>query len=156
LQSSVYYCIDTDDSHEAVSSSTNNAVAVSEKGNSCSTKKAATKSTASTSKTSSSADTASQTSKADTTVQKSSGSTTKTGSKIIGGLTGLLELVDPVCGASDPSKETTDKSGPNGALEWLNCGISKSNPTSGWTPPAVKLNQVIYKNLTSEYVASSR
>ncbi|GAA5996174.1 lytic transglycosylase domain-containing protein [Rhodotorula paludigena] len=29
-----------------------------------------------------------------------------------------------------------DDSQPNGALSWLNCGIDKSKPSSGWTPPA--------------------
>ncbi|GAA5845670.1 hypothetical protein JCM9279_006067 [Rhodotorula babjevae] len=33
-----------------------------------------------------------------------------------------------------PSGATDDE--PNGSQSWLNCGISKSNPGSGWTPPA--------------------
>ncbi|GAA5848558.1 hypothetical protein JCM8547_004551 [Rhodosporidiobolus lusitaniae] len=34
------------------------------------------------------------------------------------------------CGASGATDEH-----PNGSLDWLNCGISKSNPSAGWTPP---------------------
>ncbi|GAA6009043.1 hypothetical protein JCM10207_004075 [Rhodosporidiobolus poonsookiae] len=32
-----------------------------------------------------------------------------------------------------PSGATADA--PNGALDWLNCGLSKSDPSSPWTPP---------------------
>jgi hypothetical protein len=63
-------------------------------------------------------------------------------------VTGLLELDDPVCGRSDPSRDTTDESGPNGRLSWLNCGISKTDPSAGWTYPDVKMSDIVYKNLT--------
>jgi len=41
-----------------------------------------------------------------------------------------------------------------GAIEWLNCGISKSDPSSGWTPPTILMTDLIYKSLDA-YVATT-
>ncbi|GAA5968193.1 hypothetical protein JCM11641_003764 [Rhodosporidiobolus odoratus] len=42
----------------------------------------------------------------------------------------LLGFKSDNCGSSEASDDQ-----PNGGLNWLNCGISKSNPSGGWTPP---------------------
>ncbi|GAA5901259.1 hypothetical protein JCM5296_005306 [Sporobolomyces johnsonii] len=42
----------------------------------------------------------------------------------------LIGFVDNNCGESGASSEY-----PNGAESWLNCGITKNDPSSGWTPP---------------------
>lgn len=43
--------------------------------------------------------------------------------------------------AAQPNTTT----GPNGALSWLNCGLSTSSPKSGWTPPLMRLSDLIVK-----------
>jgi len=49
------------------------------------------------------------------------------------------------CGPIGATKEITATSGPNGNIEWLNCGITHG----GWTPPFVKLSDIISKDLVS-------
>ncbi|GAA5866576.1 hypothetical protein JCM8547_005464 [Rhodosporidiobolus lusitaniae] len=46
------------------------------------------------------------------------------------------------CGDSGATNETTTSSGPNGSEAWLNCGLSSSSPSSGWTPPSLSLDSV--------------
>jgi len=41
-----------------------------------------------------------------------------------------------------------------GAIEWLNCGISKSDPSSGWTPPTILMTDLKYKSLDA-YVTTT-
>ncbi|KAK4703623.1 P-type Cu+ transporter, partial [Phenoliferia sp. Uapishka_3] len=43
---------------------------------------------------------------------------------------GLIGFVSSNCGPSGANAES-----PNGAESFLSCGLSKSNPTAGWTPP---------------------
>ncbi|KAL6297855.1 glycoside hydrolase family 23 protein [Sparassis latifolia] len=40
--------------------------------------------------------------------------------------------------------EVTPTTGPNGAIDWLNCGVNDS----GWRPPFVRVSDIIAKNLT--------
>ncbi|GAA6016613.1 hypothetical protein JCM11491_006018 [Sporobolomyces phaffii] len=50
----------------------------------------------------------------------------------------LIGFSAPNCGASGATDEF-----PNGAESWLNCGLTKSNPSSGWKPPkGVKLDHI--------------
>ena len=41
-------------------------------------------------------------------------------------------------------EDVTATSGPNGNIDWLNCGVTGS----GWTPPLIRVSQVIAANLT--------
>lgn len=52
------------------------------------------------------------------------------------------------CGSSGAIGESTLSAGPNGAQDFLNCGISNSNRDGQWNPPSIKLNQL--KTLTLE------
>lgn len=51
------------------------------------------------------------------------------------------------CGAPNAQDDSDDTTGPNGSIEWLNCGISKSNPTSQWNAPTLKIEDIIVKDL---------
>lgn len=43
----------------------------------------------------------------------------------------------------------TVAAGPNGHINWIDCGISQSSPTSGgWTPPVTVLEDLVYVNLS--------
>lgn len=39
--------------------------------------------------------------------------------------------------------------GPNGHIDWIDCGISATNPKDdhGWTPPSVTLEELVYMDL---------
>ncbi|KAK4058583.1 hypothetical protein OIO90_000027 [Microbotryomycetes sp. JL221] len=50
---------------------------------------------------------------------------------------GLFGFSDDKCGDSGASDDY-----PNGSQSFLNCGISKRNGDSGWTPPHVTLDQI--------------
>ncbi|GAA5968077.1 hypothetical protein JCM8115_000022 [Rhodotorula mucilaginosa] len=65
-----------------------------------------------------------------------------------GGGTGLIGYVDEKCGPSGAVANPTESSGPNGSQEWLNCGLSETEPDSPWTPPHIKLSQL--KTITLE------
>ncbi|GAA5898289.1 hypothetical protein JCM5296_001334 [Sporobolomyces johnsonii] len=66
---------------------------------------------------------------------------TSSSTSVTGG-TGLFGVSDPTCGASGASSNSTTSGGPNGAESWLNCGLSKSDKTSAWTPPTIHLSQI--------------
>ncbi|KIJ49621.1 glycoside hydrolase family 23 protein [Sphaerobolus stellatus SS14] len=51
---------------------------------------------------------------------------------------GLL-TVGSACGASGATSQITSSSGPNGNIDFLNCGIN----SGGWNPPNVQANQLI-------------
>jgi len=61
--------------------------------------------------------------------------------------TGLIIVVDKQCGPNGATLKSSKSSGPNGAIQWLNCGISKSDPSSGWTPPTILMTDLKYKTL---------
>jgi len=56
---------------------------------------------------------------------------------------GVLAVTDTTCGWSNANSDQ-----PNGALDWLNCGIDGS----GWTPPQVSIDQLIAAELDSSDV----
>ncbi|WVO18409.1 hypothetical protein L204_106126 [Cryptococcus depauperatus] len=58
-----------------------------------------------------------------------------------GNLGVLLTITDPTCGYSN-----ADEHSPNGAEDWLNCGINNG----GWTPPHVTVDQLITKDLSGD------
>lgn len=62
---------------------------------------------------------------------------------------GLFGVKDKKCGPSGATTRSTVGGGPNGKESWLTCGISKSHPTRGWTPPRVTLKQIKTISLTS-------
>lgn len=64
------------------------------------------------------------------------------GSDALGGA-GLFSFVDSKCGKSGATEEVTKTSGPNGAMDWLNCGVNEG----GWTPPDVKMKDILVMSL---------
>ncbi|KDR75231.1 hypothetical protein GALMADRAFT_1332852 [Galerina marginata CBS 339.88] len=50
------------------------------------------------------------------------------------------------CGAIRATKEVTKLSGPNGHIDWLNCGFETSH---GWQPPFIRMQDVITQSLSS-------
>lgn len=74
-------------------------------------------------------------------MQTNPGTTPAPSPAALGG--GLFTFVSSNCG---PSGATTEH--PNGSEEFLACGISKSNPSGGWTPPnGVLLSDMRYVTL---------
>jgi len=63
----------------------------------------------------------------------------------VGSGSGVIQLVDPVCGASGATTAITATDGPNGKLDWLNCGVDGS----GWKPPKVTVGNVIAMDLNT-------
>lgn len=49
------------------------------------------------------------------------------------------------CGNPGATSETTKTTGPNGSLDWLNCGVE----SGGWHPPQVRVEDLIFKDLDS-------
>jgi len=49
------------------------------------------------------------------------------------------------CGNSGATKETTKTSGPNGNIDYFNCGIN----AGGWTPPVITVNDIVTADLGS-------
>jgi hypothetical protein len=44
------------------------------------------------------------------------------------------------------SEQVTAVSGPNGNIDWLNCGI---NDNGGWQPPQVEVKDLVFVNLAT-------
>jgi hypothetical protein len=65
------------------------------------------------------------------------GSKSDTSSGTISGA-GLFSFVDSKCGKSGATQDVTKKSGPNGSMDFLNCGLYGA----GWTPPDFHIDQV--------------
>jgi hypothetical protein len=57
---------------------------------------------------------------------------------------GLLE-VPSSCGPIGATSQVTTVSGPNGHIDWLNCGITDG----GWSPPFVKVSDIITVDLAT-------
>ncbi|KZP34735.1 glycoside hydrolase family 23 protein [Athelia psychrophila] len=53
--------------------------------------------------------------------------------------------VKSTCGAIGATKLITAVSGPNGNLEWLNCGMN----AAGWTPPHMTVNDIVHMDLAT-------
>lgn len=45
---------------------------------------------------------------------------------------------DATCGSSGATDEITKLTGPNGSMDWFNCGLDGA----GWTPPSLKMEEV--------------
>ncbi|KAJ7045718.1 lysozyme-like protein [Mycena alexandri] len=56
---------------------------------------------------------------------------------------GLIKVTDNSCGPSGATTKISSSAGPNGAEEWLNCGVSGS----GWKPPFMTAKDIISKDL---------
>lgn len=65
------------------------------------------------------------------------------GKDSLGGV-GLFSFVDTQCGKSGATEDVTKTTGPNGAMDWLNCGL---NDGSGWNPPNVKIKDILVMSL---------
>ncbi|KAG6845300.1 hypothetical protein H0H87_011150 [Tephrocybe sp. NHM501043] len=59
-------------------------------------------------------------------------------------IVGLLS-VKSNCGNIGATKQTTRTSGPNGSIDWLNCGLTGS----GWNPPLIKITDIVSVSLSS-------
>lgn len=58
---------------------------------------------------------------------------------------GLIQVQDNSCGSSGATQQVTATTGPNGALDWMNCGIDGA----GWKPPFVLVTDLITVDLDS-------
>ncbi|KAF8628914.1 hypothetical protein AX15_003692 [Amanita polypyramis BW_CC] len=62
---------------------------------------------------------------------------------------GALSLIDvgstSQCGPTGATAQTETTSGPNGHIQWLNCGID----TNGWNPPPVRVENLVTQDLRS-------
>jgi len=45
---------------------------------------------------------------------------------------------DATCGSSGATEEITKLTGPNGSMDWFNCGLDGA----GWTPPSLKMDEI--------------
>ncbi|KAH7929901.1 lysozyme-like protein [Leucogyrophana mollusca] len=61
---------------------------------------------------------------------------------IVAGLIKVTSFGD--CGASRATQEITAESGPNGHIDFLNCGLN----SGGWTPPFVKVSDIVSAELS--------
>jgi hypothetical protein len=61
-----------------------------------------------------------------------------------GSAKGLIN-VKSTCGAIGATTKTTKTSGPNGSIDWLNCGLTGG----GWSPPYVQVKDLITVDLQS-------
>ncbi|KAF9568057.1 lysozyme-like protein [Agrocybe pediades] len=55
-------------------------------------------------------------------------------------------LVSSACGGSRATKQITTISGPNGNIDWLNCGFESPG---GWQPPHVGVHDIITESLST-------
>ncbi|KAH9022246.1 lysozyme-like protein [Lactarius hengduanensis] len=58
---------------------------------------------------------------------------------------GLIKASSGQCGPPGATKKVTKVSGPNGNIDWINCGITGG----GWTPPRVEIKQLVTVTLAS-------
>ncbi|EIN11855.1 lysozyme-like protein [Punctularia strigosozonata HHB-11173 SS5] len=63
----------------------------------------------------------------------------------------LIAVTDKACGASGATKNVKAHSGPNGNIDWLNCGVNEG----GWTPPYVTVNDIKAASLETALDSSS-
>ncbi|CAL1707375.1 unnamed protein product [Somion occarium] len=56
---------------------------------------------------------------------------------------GLIRVVSNICGQSGATDKITATSGPNGQIDWLNCGLNGG----GWNPPQVSVQDLVVKDL---------
>jgi len=58
---------------------------------------------------------------------------------------GLITVSSKNCGHNGATEQVTPTTGPNGDLDWLNCGIN----AGGWTPPFVQISDIKTKSLSA-------
>lgn len=58
---------------------------------------------------------------------------------------GIIQVQSSNCGNSGATRTTTTTSGPNGSIDWLNCGVN----AGGWNPPFIRIENVITQSLSS-------
>jgi len=64
---------------------------------------------------------------------------------------GLIQVEVSRCGSNGATTETTHTTGPNGKLDWLNCGLTDG----GWNPPFVRVSDVVSVDLKTALKSSS-
>ncbi|CDO77312.1 Glycoside Hydrolase Family 23 protein [Trametes cinnabarina] len=78
---------------------------------------------------------------------KSSGSSSSnsgsSGGKSVITNNGLIKITSSSCGSPGASKDITATAGPNGKIDWMNCGIENG----GWNPPFVKVSDIVTVDL---------
>ncbi|KAJ6587141.1 lysozyme-like protein [Mycena vulgaris] len=57
---------------------------------------------------------------------------------------GLIKVTVDRCGWNGASKKITSTAGPNGSLDWLNCGITGA----GWNPPYMTVGDIVAVDLS--------
>ncbi|KAJ7925005.1 lysozyme-like protein [Mycena leptocephala] len=86
--------------------------------------------------------TSTSTKKATTTTKKTTAAAKPTVNNAI--VAGTIKVKSDHCGPSGATTKTTATTGPNGSIDWLNCGITGS----GWEPPFIHVNDMIVKDLS--------
>jgi len=56
---------------------------------------------------------------------------------------GLIKVGSDACGANGATSKVTKTTGPNGSIDWLNCGIEGG----GWKPPNVQIDDLVTMDL---------
>ncbi|RPD74292.1 lysozyme-like protein, partial [Lentinus tigrinus ALCF2SS1-7] len=56
---------------------------------------------------------------------------------------GLIRISDSSCGSPGATKDITATHGPNGNIDWFNCGVDGS----GWRPPMVTVDDIVTVDL---------
>ncbi|KAI0358417.1 lysozyme-like protein [Trametes cingulata] len=74
---------------------------------------------------------------------KSGNSGSGDSNKSIGSAKSLIAINDSSCGWPGATKEITPTHGPNGSLDWLNCGVEDG----GWNPPYVQVSDIVAVDL---------
>ncbi|KAJ7496009.1 lysozyme-like protein [Mycena galericulata] len=64
---------------------------------------------------------------------------------------GLINVQVSRCGPNGATKSITKTTGPNGDIDWLNCGLTSSG---GWNPPYLDVNDIISVPLSTAVKAS--
>jgi hypothetical protein len=63
---------------------------------------------------------------------------------VTGSVAGLIDVTVSRCGSNGATKKITSTTGPNGDIDWLNCGITGS----GWNPPFITVNDIVAVDLS--------
>jgi len=65
--------------------------------------------------------------------------------------TGIINVKSAsTCGGAHATKEVTRLSGPNGHIDWLNCGFE----AGGWQPPYIAIEDIITQPLSTAFTES--
>ncbi|KZT43622.1 lysozyme-like protein [Sistotremastrum suecicum HHB10207 ss-3] len=59
---------------------------------------------------------------------------------------GIIKVNVPRCGPNGATKEVTATTGPNGSLDWLNCGVTEAG---GWNPPFMSVDDIMFSDLNT-------